>query len=808
MLDSLNRDLRLALRTHARRPGSAAVIVVTLALGIGANVAIFSFVDAILLRELPFPEADRLAFVHATSASAGDRYMELSWTEFVRIRDDAPGIAAATAYSVPSRTVAVPGRDPETLSIVRTSGDLGRVLGIRPALGRALTAEEVLAGAPVAVLTDRYWSRAWNRDPGVLGSVVTVEAEPHRVVGVMPPELDVLFDDEALIRPLSPEVREDGDPELEVLVRLGPGIGTVAATARLAPLARRPAGVADDRRWPEDRNFRVEEARSTLVRAARRPLLLVMGAAALVLLIACVNVSGMLLARGELRRHEMAVRRALGAGRGRLTRQLLVESLVLAGAGGGGGVVAATAALPALVSLSPPGTPRLESVALDGRVLLVMTGVTLAVALAFGTLPALLGSAAAPGRSMARTGGGRGATAARRTRRLLSGLATAEVALTTVLLFGAVLFTASFARLTRFDHGFETDRALVVPVTAPGPAAGSLGGRLAFFEEVVERLAAVDGVTAVGAADRAPDRGRGLNLSILEVRGLARPDAARSSFKLVMPGYFRAAGIRLLAGRDFSREDDTGSPPVAIVNEAFARLHLERADEAVGTRFRRASLAAEGGTLDTEIVGLVADEAPESGRPPLPFLYLPFRQLTVGSMDLLVRFEGELQPVAAGIRARLREVAPDAAPTGMYTLESAMAASLVLPRFQVLLVGSFAGLALALAAVGVAGTLAYQVSARVDEIGIRRALGADASRVTGLFLRQGAGLTLLGAGAGLLLSLAGGRLVEGMVYGVSAADPWVHVAVVAVLVGLGIAATLLPARRAASVSPARTLRQG
>lgn len=803
-METLFHDLRTARRSVAARPALTTVIIITLALGIGANAAIYSFVDAILLRDLPYADPDSLLFVHASHAERGSRYDGFTYLEFERLRESTRVFADLSAFSFAFRGVAIGDTDEEQLPYARVSEGFLRLLGRPPAIGRDFRADEYRRGDPVIILSHRTWLSRFGGDESAIGRTVTVANAPHEIVGVLPADVTMpAGPDVAFLSPVTDWLRADDDREFNVLGRLAPGVTARQAGSAVAGAVEAMASGPEARSGDEYRSAWVESAHDTVVRAARDPLTMILAAAAVVLLIACVNVSSLLLASGETRRRELAVRNALGAGRGRLVRELVAESLLLALAGCVAGVIVAWAALPALVAMSPADTPRIDNVAMSLRVVGVMALLATAAALICGVAPALAGGGRHPATALSASG--RTATASRRTRRWQTGLLGAEMALAAVLLFGAVLFATTFSRMAAFDRGFATQDTLVVSLQAAEDAVADGASAEALFGSITRAARGLPAVIDAGFTFRAPDRGRGLNLRMLEPRGFSENDDILASVVMVGPGFFRAAGIPLQQGRTFESADTSGSTSVAVVNESFARLYL-RDRAPLGARFEHNDFGAEE-PVSATVVGVVGDVYGEPGGPPLPMLYLPTSQVASPFGELVVHHEGDLEAVVAALRQRIAQVAPGVATSNVRSMDEAVADSVAAPRFHMFVVGLFAGLALLVAAVGVYATTAFNVSSRADEIGVRQALGAEGLDLLRMFLRQGLTASLLGVGVGLLLSLTLGRLIQTLLFEVAPVDVWVHATVAVVLTLLALAAGVLPAVQAARSSPVQAIRR-
>lgn len=788
------RDLRLAVRAARRAPVPSSLAILAIALGTGVTAAVFSVASGVLLRDLPYPYPDRLVRVHAVEPETGERIGLFSYRELEGL-ERVEGVRLA-AWSLVRRPVTGEGIEPGNIGFARVTEGFFGVLGRSPALGRPPSPDEFREGRAVVVLAHDVWAARFRGDPDVIGRRVDIAGIPHAVIGVMPPGFDMPAG-AALWRPLTPSEREDDDRELAVLGRLADGVpleqASRALSARLAAFEGE-TGVPEDER----RTAWAGSARDALVRSVRGPLWLLVGAAALVLLVACVNVSNLLLARAEDRRDQVALRRALGAGRGRIVRAQLAESFLLSALGGGLGLLLGRAALPLLVRLAPEGTPRLAEVSLDGGVVLAMTGVLFAVAALAGVVPACRAAGTAPTSLAGGRRFGRGGT------RILRAFVTAQIALSTALAVGALLLGASFARLMRVDRGFDAEKAVVLPLAPSDETRQSLDGALGWYERILAAVRSVPGVRAAQLTFRAPDGGRGIDIRALKPEGLREAPSARGSVGAVTPGYFEAAGIQLLEGRGIARADGPDAPAVAVVSRSFADRLLPEGPR-VGARFRHHA-TADGEPVEVTVVGVVEDILPDPAEPPPPLLYVPFAQLPFGTMELVVRTAGPPDELLPSLRERIWALDPNVPLDRAYTLEEAVSRSVASPRFYMLVVGAFAALAVLLAAIGTYGVTAYGVSRRESEIGVRSALGADSRRILGQLVRQGLGPVLAGIALGLLVAAALSRTLAGLLFGVTPLEPWVYGAVALALGAVAVCAVAVPARRASRLDPLLALR--
>ena len=799
-------DLRLAARACARRPGFTATVVATLALGIGGNVALFSVVDGVLLRPLPYPDPDRLVIVWENDRLRGTEREAVSAPDYLDLRETTRSFEATAARARLDRTLGT-ASEPVRVSSARVTASYFAILGVRPLLGRTFRPDEEEPGRDgVVLLTAGLWRDRFGADPGVVGRTVLLDGEPRTVVGVVPAEARLPGLGEEIFEPLAfaPQERNRGRHTLRMLGRLRADASLAAAQADVAAAMR---GL--EQAYPDDNRGRgawVRPLVDEVVSDVRPALGLLFGAVALLLLMACASVANLVLARGVARARELAIRASLGAGPLRVFRQLLTENLLLALGGGALGVLLAGWAVGLARTLSGPAdVPRLSAVALDGRALVFALAVSGLSALVFGALPALRGarrdprSALAEGARVAATAGGL------RTRRALVAF---ELATAVVLVVGAGLLVRSFWKLRAVDPGYDPRNVLLASVSLSGPGyefpAGWPVHRWpaweSFSEALERRLAAVPGVASVAFAHQGPaDPGWTTRVTVEGRPALAPGDQPEASYRPVSEGYFRALGIRLERGRDFGRFDGPHAPLVAVVNAAFAARHFPGEDP-VGRR-----IVVFG--APREVVGVVGNErfaGLEAG--PAEAMYLPIRQNPQPLVTLVVRALSDPLAVAPGLRAAVRDVDPALALFEVGTAEGALAASLAQRRFTLLLLGAFALVAVLLAVVGVYGVVSYAVGDRTREVGVRIALGAEPRHVFGLVVRQGMGLATAAVALGGLFALALGRVMERLLFGVDPRDPLTFGAVIAVLLAAAFLASAAPARRATRVDPIAALR--
>jgi putative ABC transport system permease protein len=795
-IETLAQDLRYGARLLRRSPGFTAAAVLTLALGIGANTAVFSVADAVFLRPLPFAEPERLAAVWLNGPGHS-----ISQASFVELREASRSLADVAAYSAWGFTLTGSG-EPEMLKGARVSANLFRLLGARPALGRAfLPADGEPGRGQAALLGDGLWHRRFGADPKVLGRTITLNGESYTVIGVMPagfhfPSRD--FSDLWLPLAIDPAAEEFKAGYLTLIGRMAPGVTAAQATEEVRAIARRILEREPDGDTEESAPV-VAPLQAEMAGDLRPALLVLLAAVGSVLLIACVNVANLLLARASVRRQEIAVRLALGAGRRRLLRQLLTESVMLGVLGGAAGVLLALAGVGPLAEGVTAGSPRLTEVAVDGRILLFALGTSLAAALTFGLVPALRSSA--PDLQDTLKEGGKSESANPARQRLRSSLVVAEIALALVLVAGAGLLIQSLWRLYSVDPGFRAEGVLSFRLS-PAFEGEDTAPRLAYYESVLERLAGLPEVEAAGAVHLTPLGGNNWNPS-LRVEG--RPVEALPSvdWRVATPGYFETLGIPHLAGRPFDSSDREGAPGVALVNQTFAR-QVFPGESPLG---RRVNTFFEGKDNWVTIVGVIGDVKHHGlATAPEPEMYRPYAQYPTTGMTVMLRVASDPLRLVPAVREAVWGIDADVPISEMVPLEEVVARSMARHRSVTVLLAVFAGIALLLGAVGIYGVMAYAVAHRRHELGIRLALGARPGQVLRLVLGQGMILAALGLAVGLPLSAAAARLLESLLFGVAPGDPFTLGGVALLLAVVALLASYHPARRALEVDPVQALR--
>jgi len=805
----LVHDLRHGLRVLRKGGGSALAAATVLALGLGASTAVFGVADALLLRPLPYREPERIVTLWQTDAKRPGQLDEVAPANFLDWRERLKSfeqVAAADPYAYDYTG----GAEPEVFFAIRVSEGFLEALGTTPQLGRGFLAEEYRAGHEnVALLAHGLWQRRFGADPGIVGRTIPLDGTPFTVVGVLPADFEPGLLPTSGERGLfTPHVEEEHDRQVRgsgwwnVVARLGAGVTKAQAQHELDVVAAELA--REHPRTNAQSGIRAMALSEHLTAGVRPALNLLLGAVALLLLITWSNVAGLLIARGAAREHELVVRASLGASRGRLVRQLVAENALVAALGCGLGIALASFGMDAIVALSPVDVPRLGQVGLGGRVLAFVLLLALVSALACGIAPALRFSRQRPGGAL--RDAGRGTARALEREPLRRGLVVAELAIALVLLSGAGLLVRSFTRLLAVDPGFRAEGVLALQVFAwdrqQTPAA-----RSRFFEETLARLAALPGVSATGAVSRMPFIEANINIrSTLQVEGgpeRAPADAPRVFLSTATPGYFPAMKIGLIEGRLFDARDAAASRPVALVNESLAYAHFGEISP-LGSHLL---VRFEGRPVRAEVVGVVASVRHERlERAPEPEAFLPHAQTGFGSMTYVMRTSADPASLTGAAKRQIRALDPLLAFYRTASLRELVAKSLAERRFLLVLITSFAATAVLLASVGLYGLLSFLAIQRRREIGVRMALGADASDIVRLVLDQGLRLVAPGLALGFGAALLATRALGNVLYGVSLADPLTLTGVAALLGCVSLLACYLPARRAVRVDPCVTLR--
>lgn len=803
-MDTLLQDLRYAARTLARSRGFTLVAVLTLALGIGANSAIFSVVNAVLLRPLPFAEPDRLDRIYSSIEGFGDVYV--SPPDFLQMQEATRAYERLAAYTFSSPNVTGEG-DPVRLNGASVSAPFFDVLGVHPALGRTFAADESEPGRDrVAVLGHALWQERFAGSPSVLGRTIQLNGRPYEVIGVMPRGFHYPGERE-LWTPLEYDqgFRDDGNREayyLTVIGRRKPGVTVGEGTADLAAIAGRIEQAFPDIK--EGFGGRAVSLREEIVGDIATPLLVLLGAVGLVLLIACVNVANLLLARAVARESELAVRAALGAERGRLVRQLLTESVVLGLLGGAMGLLLSVWGTEWLLRLRPEGIPRLDELGVDWSVvgftavLAVLTGVL------FGLVPAYQvtrGDLASTIRE-----GGRGGLAGRGASRTRSALVVLQTALAVMLLSGAGLLIRSFVELSAVDPGFRTERALALDLSLPSAAYPELEQVRAFYATLEERVRGLPGVEAVGSSSSVPMSGFYWGSPLL-VEGLPEPRPGEDrvvQIRIVTPGFFPTMGVPVLRGRGFLPSDGPSSARVVLLTESAAARYFP-GQNPVGMRV---AIPAGDEPQWAEVVGIVGDvRGSDLTEEVEPGLYFAYSQRAGRQMSLVLRTGSDPTTLIPAIRREVQALDSDLPIFNARTLEQAVGEAVSQPRFYMLLLSIFGATALGLSAIGIFGVMSYSVAQRTREIGIRIALGAAPRTVLRMVVGGALALALSGVAIGMVGASAGTRLLSALLFGVRPSDPLTLVSVALILTGVAVAASYLPARRAIRVDPMVALRE-
>jgi predicted permease len=801
--DVLRQDVRWALRSLRRAPGFAAAVILVTALGVGANTAVFTVTDVVLVRPLPYAEPDRL--VRVWEHLPGYTRTEASPANFRDWRETAGSLESMSAYTTRSANLVGAG-EPVRVEGVAATWETLPLLGIEPAVGRWFAEEDDRTGAPGTVLLSHsLWQREFGGDPGIVGRTIRLDDEAHLVLGVMPrafafPRGDVEYWTPMRFRPGAFEDRNDNF--LYVVARLGPGVSLEQAREEMRLVAARLEAA-----YPvenENAGVTVNRVRDEVPAQARLLLVALLGASLCVLLIACTNLGNLLLVRGLSRRREMAVRASLGAGRERLVRQLLTESLVLAALGGALGVGAAWLALPLLGRLIPASIPVSGLPGLDLRVLLFAFAVTAGTGIGFGALPALRAGGRAGFAALregARSGGARGA-------RVRAGLVVVELTASVALLISAGLLIRSLGRLQAIDPGFRAEGVLTLRTWLPWPRYAPTAARAAYYQRVLGEVRALPGVEAAAWCSFLPIAfGGGIFPVVVGGSADRSYQANRASLRFITPDWFRALGVPLRRGRDVRESDTRESTFVAVVSESFAARHWPGQDP-IGRTFQMAF-------FERTVVGVVGDvQVRGLGRAAEPQVYLPYLQVPDSGVvfyapkDLAVRAARDPLALAPAIRDIIRRADPELAISNEQLLEDIVRGDTAPRRIQLRILGSFAAIAFLLAGIGIYGLLSFTVSRRAHEIGVRLALGARRRTILVMVLREGAGLAAAGTALGSVLGYGAGRAMRALLEGIAPADGVTFAAAIGLALLMAFVGTLLPALRAARVEPTDVIRAG
>ncbi len=802
-LEHLIQDLRYGARMLRKNPGFTAVAVLTLALGIGANTAVFSIVNGVLLKPLPYREPDKLVRVFNTFKEQGWDRVGVTAPAFVEWRKQNTvfeGIAATRGDSINLTGLG----EPERVFGQSCSASLFQLLGVKPILGRPFTsAEEEFGKHRVVMLTYRFWQRHFNADPSVVGHALTLNGEPWDVIGVLPASFKYHSADIELWTPLAfpPWQLQEGHDShnYDCIARLKPGVTMVQASAEMNAIHARLVTLNEAHRgWGV--NF--VPLQDVIVGDSRRSLLVLLGAVGFVLLIACVNVANLLLARAASRTKEFAIRSALGAARGRVIGQILTESTMLALIGGLLGWFVAFGSVQAFVASAPRDLPRVDEIGLDTRVFAFGLLVSLATGIIFGLAPAFAAAHADLSETLKTSE--RGSSEGSRGNGLRSSLVVAEVTLSLVLLVGAGLLIRSFLRLQEVDPGFRPAQVVVANISLSSKNYPNQVASGDFFMRLQERLASLPGVESAALAFGLPLQMENANIAV-RVEGRPEPkpnEPGNARYLQITPDFFRAMGTPLLRGRDFTSRDTTNTPLVAIVNERFVRTFFPKEDP-LGKRLS----IGDGPARWTEIIGVVRDVRHESvAVNPEPAMYLPMSQRCWGLAQIVVRTAAKPISIAQMIRQTVLGLDSNQPVQNIRAMQSMVDETIAGRRLQMFLLSAFGAVALALAAIGISGVITYGVARRTREIGVRMALGAQMRDVLRLILGQGMKPVSAGLGLGVLGALGLTRLMSKLLFEIRPADPATFIVVIVLLGGVALAACWLPARRASKIEPMVALR--
>ncbi len=802
-------DLRYSMRALRREPGFAAAAILTVALGVGANTAIFSIVNGVLLRPLPYAQPERLIALREVVPAMVQTYptLPVSARHLVEWRARTTSFERLSAMEQGTVTLAN-GAEPEQLDSMRVSADMFRTLGVQAALGRTfLDGEDQEGHSDVAVLSDSLWRRRFHADPGIAGRIIHLDSRAVTVAGVLPawfqfPSLQMMETGKSnAARPevFVPKVFQKDELEqlmgmfnYNVVGRLKPGVPAARAKAELDVIQAQLVKLSGEKM---ELLTAAAPLLDSMTGKSRRGLLVLLAAVGSVLLIVCVNLANLMLARAERQGREAAIRTALGASPGRLMRQGLTQALLIALLGGALGVGVASAGLGALVASAPADIPRLEEVHLDLRVLAFALGITTLAGLLFGLAPAWHAARTDP--QSALKGSGRTVTSGSGGLRLRSALVAAEVGLSAVLLVTGVLLMTSFLRVMRADKGFRAPAVLAAEVQIPWLKYSKDEQRNQFHRRLLERLAAEPGVLSAGISTQLPLQGETW-IDVVSLPGDTHPDWAKTTtnVRFISPDYLRTMGIPLREGRPFNDNDNKSA---VIVSEGIARL-LWHGQSPVGRRLMDGDSARE-------VIGVAADVRAEPDKPAVATIYRPYWDWAPRGVRLVARAAGDPRSIAGAMRAAVRSVDPDVPLAKVQTMQEVLDQSVAERRFQMLLAASFTATALLLAGLGIYGVVSYSVARRTNEMGIRIALGAQARDVYGLVLRQAMAPVALGLAAGLAGAVAAGRVLASLLYEVKPGDPVGIAAAAVLLAAVGLVASFTPARRAVSADPVAALRR-
>jgi putative ABC transport system permease protein len=805
---TLWQDIRYGMRMLRKNPGFSAVVILTLALGIGANTAIFSVVSAVLLRPLPFSEPDRIVSIHGIDVRSGETGRPLSYPDFADLQAQSKTLQYVAAYDESTATLTGAG-EPAHLELCGVSAAMFSVLRAKPMFGRVFVSTEDRTGSRVVILSHRLWKTRFGGDPKMVGGQIMLDAKPYAVAGVMPPEFQFPLDAQSMDLWMSMGAAVDAESQAErgshflrVMGRLKDGSTLEQANAETAEIA---AGLA--KQYPDTdghMSIGIQPEIDALVGKVQPALLLVLGAVGFLLLIACANAANLLLARAAGRQREMAIRASLGAGRARILKQLLTESVLLALAGGALGLLLAVWSSAALTSLPSLGIPRLASASIDLRALRFTLSVSLLTGVLFGLAPALHASRFNLFGSLKE--GGRTATDGTSRSKIRNILVVSQVSLAVVLLIGAGLMIESTYHLLHQSPGFEPQGVLAFDLDLPDARYGKPEQSADFFKELLSRIRNVSGVKNASAVMPLP-LSSGILRTSFEIEGhpMAKSDLPRTQIRAVGLDYFPAMRIPLIAGREFTARDDRNASHVIIINQTLARRFFPNQNP-LGKHMKPGMSAGKTDTM-CEIVGVVGDVKHRNlWQQPDPESYVPYEQNSIGAMNIVVRSENDPMLLLPAVREQVRALDAELPIYHAQRMQEYVAASVAQRRFTSLLCAVFAGVGLLLAVVGLFGVMSYSVAQRTHEIGVRVAVGAEKPDILRLILSEGMRITVVGTGLGLLGAFGVSSVVKSQLFGVSATDPLTFLGVVLVLGLVALAACYIPARRATRVDPMVALR--
>ena len=798
-MTGLGKELIQGCRLLARNPGVSGAAIFALALGIGANSAIFSVVNAVLLMPLPYPDPDQVIVLRESRPKLGVEQTHVAPVEFMEWRRQSQSFSQMSALLY--EHFSLTGVDePERLAALRVAENFFPLLGMKPLIGRAFHPDEHHPGRDqVVMIGHSLWQRRFGADAGILGKTITVNGSPHTVVGILSPEFEFMSVDFDVYVPLSFKSEDDAAlrvHRLEVLGRLRTGRSIEQARAEMEVIAGRlerenPAGSTGHRLY-------LAPLHAEIVSEVKPKLLVLFGAVGFVLLIACANIANLLLARASARSREMAVRTALGAGRGRIIRQLLTESVVLSGAGGLLGLALAAWGIRALAAFMPEDTPRLNLIGLSWSVVGFTLLVSFATGILFGLAPALRGSRSDVVQALRE--GGRGATPGARHHRLRSVLVVSEIALSLMLLAGAGLMIDTFRHLSTQNPGFRPAGILTMQMALTGPEFAGGEQHIAFYRQVLDRVRAMPGVESAATTTRLPLASYGIYTFSIEGAPITSGPPPVADVRCVSPKFFQVLGVPLLSGRELSDSDGESATPVAVINQKMARRYWPNQNP-IGKRLIFGRVKSKGWIT---VVGVIGDIKVRSDPP--DEIYVPFPQMPLGVLSLLIRTQGDPMLLARAVRDEVWRVNRNQPIHSIRTMEQVLKSAVAGERVTMVLLGSFAALAVIMAALGIYGVVSHSVTMRRHEIGLRMALGAQTSDVLRQIMKHALGLTLAGIAGGIAGAFTVRNVLAAVLYGVSATDPLILTIVSLLLALVAMIASYIPARRATAVDPMIALR--